>query len=467
MGASPRLGLALALALSAIAPGARADSTRTHLLPDGPTETCQLLVPFPFRPPDAEAGARTWYRDEDTAAIDRLCAIDLHADESNVATAVGVCPKIHGTLPGLEIYDLTTAGAGKRLFEATRCKIPGRQGGSAGKSRRAVKLAKFKTAVFGSENESVLFYFHFSRLLGNLAHVQPATFRTVARSHYQRWTADAITRLTGRSQPAYSPLDGWEILQRLLSPRTRPRPRIVWARKRILADDERVQGAIMENPRGERERNALCLRGSGRLGQPKMFREFAFFRLVASRRPVPGDVNLQTLACARDFTDMVILDHVFNQIDRMGNVHQKTYHHYLDDRGHLAWKGKPAPGAVPLVRLVLKDNDDGLKWKVRGAIVASRLLDDIRHLDPTVYRRMQWLASVMSDPATAPQVKAWFRDSVHVTDASYDRVRERFLEVAAHFRKLHDAGILQLDLDLEAALRAAAAQAQVSASTGL
>jgi hypothetical protein len=416
--------------------------------PDGVTESCQLLVPFPFLPPDVtNYQGKTYYRHEDFEDIEALCEMDLHR-------SVGVCPKIHGTQPGLEIYDLATTTLDKRQFEAARCKIPGRLHGSKGKPRGAIKAAKFKTAVFSSEAESMLFYFHFSRLLGNLGHVQPAAWRTVSARSYRQWARDALARQIKVPSSGFSTVDGWEILDGLLDPRTRPRPRIVSARKRMMVDLTLAWGAIVENPRGERERRALCLGGSKGLAHPSGFRAMGFYRLVSSRKPLAAQrFDLQTLACARDYTDMIILDHVFNQIDRMGNIHQKTYYHSIDDQGRLTWSGKESPGAVPLKRLVMKDNDDGLKWKIRSIISAIGLVDEIRHLDPTVYARTQWLAGLMTDPATRDAVKQWFVQSVRVSEGHYDVVRGRFLEVADKFKKRHDSGQLQLDLDLAAAVQ--------------
>ncbi|HTM21200.1 MAG TPA: hypothetical protein VL172_11845 [Kofleriaceae bacterium] len=450
------MGKALALLLCALASAAHADGTRTHVHPDGPTETCQLLVPFPIAPPDLDPAASTWYRDEDSRDIEALCAIDLHAESSTAATAVGVCPKIHGTMPGLEIYDLDGTGLSKRQFESARCKIPGRGHGSRGRPRGAVKLAKYKTAAFISEPESMLLYFHFSRLLGNLAHVQPATWRTLDRARYRRWAADGIARLA-KADPKLTTLDGWQVLDRLLDPRTLPRPRIVHARERLVVDDLLVWGALVENPRGERERQALCLTGGKNLAHPTGWRQYAFYRLVNSRRPLAEQrFTLQQLACARDYTDMVVLDTLFNQIDRMGNVHQKTYYHSVDDRGRMTWSSKQTPGAVPLTRLLLKDNDDGLKWSVRSLIVAFDLLGDIHHMDPTVYARIQWLAGLMMAPASAARIKTWFTTAVHVREVNYDHVRDRFVDLAARLQRAHDRGQLLLDLDLAAAVAAAA-----------
>ncbi len=439
-----RRSLVLTCVLATTTPAAADD----HVAPDGVTESCQLLVPFPFLPPDVTSyQGKTYYRHEDFEDIEALCEMDFHDN-------VGVCPKIHGTQPGLEIYDLSTTKLDKKQFEAARCKIPGRLHGSKGKPRGAIKAAKFKTAVFSSEAESMLFYFHFSRLLGNLGHVQPAAWRTVSARAYRGWANDAIKRFAAlKQQPVFSTLDGWEIVDNLLDPRVKPRPRIVASRRRMMIDATLAWGAIVENPRGERERLALC-GGRTPLAKPQGFRAMRFYRLVDSRKPLSEHhFDAQLLACARDYTDMIILDHVFNQIDRMGNIHQKTYYHSIDDQGRLTWSAKETPGAVPLRRLVMKDNDDGLKWKIRSIISAIGLVDEIRHLDPTVYARVQWLAGLMTDPTTNDAVKRWFVQSVHVSEGHYEVVRGRFLEVAAKFKKKHDSGQLHLDLDLAAAVQ--------------
>ncbi len=104
---------------------------------------------------------------------------------------------------------------------------------------------------------------------------------------------------------------------------------------------------------------------------------------------------------------------------------------------------------VPLERLLLKDNDDGLRWDRFGLLNATLIIDEVRHLDALTYARLQWLAGLMTDPATRDAVKAYFTDSVHVSAKSYDDVSARLIDLAARFKRKHAAGALLLDLDLE------------------
>lgn len=424
-----------------------APTVTTFTSPGGLAETCQLLVPFPFTPDGA--GRDDWYRQDDFDEIAELCAMDFYAPADTPAgPAVGVCPKIHGTQPALEIYDLADARVSKGRFEEERCP-------RFRKEREAKKVAKLKFSIFARERESALFYFHFSRLLGNLGFVYPATYRSIALAELARWAQEGLTIIRAGDAPK-SPGGGWFRVRQV--GRSQPDDSHVRVRRarRVLLDPDRPQlalGTLAKNPRGERAHERFSyLEDKRRIGTAAGMRLTTFYKLVHSERPIPAGTSLQELAYARDFTAYVILDHLFHQRDRSGNIHEKRYHHFVDAAGRLHWKAKldeddPAD-AVPLTRLILKDNDEGLIWGNSPQLDASELIGELRHLDPVTYERIQWLAGLMRDPATAEVVKAWFLESVHVTEESYTQVRERFLEMAEGFERLHRDGRLQLDLDV-------------------
>jgi hypothetical protein len=436
-----------------------------HKAPNGVTETCQLLEKFPFEPADVTADPTTmrWYRVDDFEDVSTLCAMDLYAAEStDTATAVGVCPKLHWSTPALEIFELgdrTKAG-----FEKARC--------PRWRYRKAKKLAKMKAPVYAKETESALMYFHFSRLLGNAGLVYPATFRTVARTELVQWSRDALGYIEKLTTDA-TPRDGWGVLR---SRHT----------KRKTADV--VGTSLAKNPRGEDSHHAFKYfpDQKTRIGTPDQFRKQSYVKLVSSRRsiaeqldldpkdPVEYREELQALAYGHDFTNLVIMDHLFNQRDRAGNIHSRVYNHFVDDDGHLRWKKKPkdrakdkdrkpkqgadpAKVSVPLERLILKDNDDGLVWNMFGRLNSSRLIPDLRHLDSTMYARIQWLAGLMKDPATSDQVRDYFVESVKVQESTYNAVSQRLVKLAERFAHAHDIGKLQLDLDLDAVVAQAPA----------
>lgn len=442
-------------------PKCRAETIR-YQGPKGEEEACQLLAAFPFLPADVEldpAGyAKTWawYREDDFKEIAAMCALDLHAGPT-----VGMCPKIHGTQPGFEIYDLTDAGLERAQWEKKRCPLPLKQ-------RKATKLAKLKTAVFGREAESALLYFHFSRLLGNVGFIYPTTWRTLALADVVRWSGEAIRDIE-KSGVARNPAGGWGRLRLIATATaTSKNPRLRLGHERLLVPGRTdvAFGALAKNPRGEQRHEAFTYVGKMRLATAAGFRKTSYYKLLHGKQPV-GKVlkfnpkkkkqylaDLQELTWARDFAQLVILDHLFNQRDRSGNIHELTRIHFLDDQGRLRWaKNHDGDGAVPLVRLLLKDNDEGLNWQAHPQLDSSDLVDELRHLDPIVYARMQWLAVLMRDEASAGAVKAYFVDAVHIPAATYEEVRERFLKMADGFKRRYENDDLELDLDLEAAFQ--------------
>ena len=427
-----------------------------HPSPGGVDETCQLLPQFPFVPADVVADPDTmrWYRDADRDDIAALCALDLY--EPTATT--GVCPKLIWSTPALEIYDLSTAARsgkalGKAAFEAKQC---------SARKRRAPKIAKFKAPVYDQESQSALAYFHLSRLLGSSNVVVPVTFRTVDRRRFQGWAADALRFLQAVDDPI-TPRGGWY--------RVRNRYRKPASKDAAL---DVVWGALAKNPRGEEGHEAFERHpiSHNYIGAAGAYRATAYYKLVASRKPIgatlrfdpakPRDYHatLQALTFAQDFTHLVILDHLLKQRDRSGNIHQRTFTHFVDDAGYLRWQKSAPEGSgatVTLDRLLLKDNDDGLKWNAERGINTTLLIPDLRHLDSIMFARVQWLAGLLADAVTEPQVHAYFTDAAHVSDEVYAKIRERVIDLAARFAKAYAAGTLVLDLDLEAVIAAAPA----------
>jgi cysteine-rich repeat protein len=441
----------------------------THVSPKGTDERCQLLVPFPFTPDGVELDedgygrGTSFYREEDAEDVAELCAMDLYAEPTDGTPPVGVCPKIHGTQPAIEIYDLADTKLTKERFEKKRCPLYRQK-------RKATKLAKFKTAVFEREGESAIMYFHFSRLLGNQIVLYPATYREIALAELVRWANQAIKWLEGKDEILpQSPRTSWGRLRlnaRIPTARSNEARKLGHARLMVEGSDTTAFGSLAKNPRGERGHEAFSFYKDMRIGRAPGFRLTSYYKLINSRKPVAANLKLdpksrrykqelQLLAHARDFTYLVILDAIFNQRDRLGNMHERTYHHSIGDDGklHTRKKATEGDGSIPLVRLVLKDNDEGLVWWMRPRMELGILIPDLRHVDPTVYARIQWLAGLMRDEATAPLVKRYFVEAVHVRPATYDEVRDRFLAIADRFKRLSESGKLMLDLDLEAALR--------------
>lgn len=418
-----------------------------HPTPTGATEVAQRLIAFPFTPPDVKlkekealSSSNDWFTKHDKNKIDQLGSLDFYA--SNGPQSVGVVPKLHNTSAGVEIYQLPPT-LSKETFEKTEG--PYRSGTTKKYSnkRSGEKIAKFKT---GTIAESGLACFYVSRLLGHLVEVPPATYRTMDIQEFEKVGNQA--RTTGHP----SCTEAWANLRAMVKSAN---PKVV------LSGGKLVYGSIAQNPRGE-ESSPEDYWTVGAI------RGHSFYRVLSSKSPVANTLNLndakclQDLALAQDLTRGVILDSIFREVDRLGNISIDELQHYVTNEGKVKWDDKvsdkdKAEVVSPfhsLKRIVYKDNDDGMMWGVNSISVAP-ILNDTHHIDQTVYNRLQWLAGLMQDsePGSDAKVKDYFVNAVHISAGNYDKMRASLIKQAASLKSRVDSKDIQLDLDFEGTMK--------------
>src|SRR5436190_15137522 len=418
-----------------------------HPIPNGVTEVAQRLVQFPFTPPDAKlkekdalSVSKDWFTTHDKSEIDRLDNLDFYA--SSGPQSVGVVPKLHNTSAGIEIYQLPPT-LGKETFEKTEG--PYRSGVTKkfSNKRSGKKIAKFKV---GTIAQSGLAGFWVSRLLGHLVEVPPATYRTMDVQEFQKVGDQA--RTTGHP----SCTEAWANLRAAAKS---------GSSKVVLSGGKLVFGSLAQNPRGENS-------------SPEDYwtigaiRGHSFYKVLSSKSPVANTLNLddakclQDLALAQDMTRGVILDSIFRQVDRLGNISIAEFQHYVTAKGKIKWDDKvsdkdKAEAVSPfhaLKRIMYKDNDDGMMWGTTS-ISVTPILDDTHHIDATIYNRLQWLAALMQDsePGSAAKVKDYFVTAVHISDGNYDKLRDSVVKQAASLKSRVEAKDIQLDLEFEGTMK--------------
>lgn len=418
-----------------------------HSTPSGATETAQRLAPFPFTPPDVKlkekealSGSNDWFTKHDKDKIDELGGFDFFALSG--PQSVGVVPKLHNTSAGIEIYELAPPLT-KETFERTEG--PYRSGITKkfSNKRSGKKVAKFKA---GGLAESGLAAYYMSRLLGHLVDVPPATYRTMDVQEFNKVGSQAVT--TGNS----SCTAAWATLRSMVRSNN---PKIV------LPGGKSVYGSTAVNPRGEDSSPEDYWTVSA-------IRGHSFYRVLSSKSPVANIVNLndakclQDLALAQDMTRGVILDSIFKQVDRLGNISVDLSEHYVTKEGKVKWDDKPsdkdkadaASPLVPLKRIVYKDNDDGMNWGL-SSISVTPILNDTHHLDQTVYSRLQWLSGLMQDsePGSDAKVKEFFVNSVHISGDNYDKMKASLIKQAASLKSRVESKDILLDLDFEGTMK--------------
>ena len=418
-----------------------------HPTPTGATETAQRLIPFPFTPSDVKlkekealSGSNDWFTKHDKNKIDQLGSLDFYA--SSGPQCVGVVPKLHNTSAGVEIYELPST-ISKETFEKTEG--PYRPGTTKKYSnkRSGEKIAKFKV---GTMAQSGLACFYVSRLLGHLVDVPPATYRTMDVQEFEKVGNQA--RTTGHPECTAA----WANLRDKVNA---AKPSIV------LSGGKLVYGSLAQNPRGEESspedywtRDAI--------------RGHSFYKVLSSKSPVANILNLndakslQDLALAQDMARGVILDSIFRQVDRLGNISIDELQHYVTNEGKVKWDDKvsdkdKADAVSPiqsLKRIIYKDNDDGMNWE-KNSISVTPILDETHHIDQTIYNRLQWLAGLMQDsePGSAAKVKDYFVNAVHISGENYDQMRVSLIKQATSLKSRVDAKDIQLDLNFEGTMK--------------
>ncbi len=168
----------------------------------------------------------------------------------------------------------------------------------------------------------------------------------------------------------------------------------------------------------------------------------------------------------------VILDSIFKQVDRLGNISIDLLQHYVTKEGKVKWadnvsdkdKAEAVGPLLSLKRIVYKDNDDGMMWGTTS-ISVTPILNDTHHLDQTVYNRIQWLSGLMQDsqPGSDAKVKDFFVNVVHISGDNYDKMKASVIKQAASLKSRVDSKDILLDLDFEDTMKKIYAK---DASTG-
>ena len=418
-----------------------------HPTPNGVTEIGQRLIPFPFTPPDVKlddkealSTSNDWFTKHDKKKIDELDSLDFYA--SSGPQCVGVAPKLHNTSAGIEIYRLPPTMS-KDTFESKEG--PYRQGFTKkfSNKRDGEKIAKFKTYPIA---QPALACFYMSRLLGHLVEVPPATYRTMDVHEFQKVGNQA--RETGHPSctEAWASLRGWV---------QSGDPKLV------LPGGKLVYGSLAQNPRGENS-------SPEDYWTVDAIRGHSFYKVLSTRAPVASILNLndpkslQDLALAQDMTRGVILDSIFRQVDRLGNISITVLQHYVTTDGKVKWdhkvsdkdRAEAVSPLLPLKRIMYKDNDDGMNWG-RDSVSVTPILNETRHIDKTIYNRLQWLAGLMQDsePGSDAKINDYFVNVVHISGDNYDKLKASLIKQAASLKSRVDSKDILVDLDFEGTIK--------------
>lgn len=369
--------------------------------PSGILEACLIQPTF--------AGDQRTNSDREKEA--KLCAINFY--DSKVA----LCPKTWSTSPGTIVHTLKETNMDPATYERTVCPL--------GKNRQVKKLAKFKQTMNAkgtsatSSSSSAVYYF-LSRYLGTSVAVPVAVMRTMDKNQH-------FNRVSNVPKKPLSAMNGagWNMLRQAeINPSLYPSPHELFT-----SDQKQIFGVLVDG-KGERYREEINgIRSAWGIPQNNDFQKTMPFLALRSSKPLlaamaegralaDGRVkaatgtpeDLQMMFWMNEITEIVLMDYVMNQQDRIGNIDFVWAWYYLDDSGKVqsmpeesklgrVSRGKiKLPGALAgkqamlVQRTWIGDNDAGGRPQYSNFTRVTRMLESLRHMNPQLYRRFITLA---------------------------------------------------------------------------
>ncbi len=398
--------------------------------PNGVTERCVRIAPLP--------GAE--YSKGDLEQEAGFCAIDFYAQD------VALCPKTWSTSPGMMVYDVSEGPyAGDRAaFERNACKE-----GKSAKDLAADDLAKFKVTMnqkgtSGTFSASSLLYYHYSRYFRMDVKVPVAVWRSMDKAMHALEVAKPGLAISGTH--ARMNHEGWRWLVESEANPSRYSP----TDDLFTADRQSIYGVMVLSP-GHRygsEINGTRVSGWGK-GQNLDFQETPAFLALRTKAPLgeamarglsegrkdrtinkdlgPDVSNEQMVFWMRELSEIVLLDFIFSQQDRVGNIDFTPYYYWAEGgdlkdkraKHHEAGDGTVPEGAQLIRRTNLNDNDAGGRVQYANFAKSTQMLEKLRHFDAGVYKR---LVALDADLQAQGPIYQWTATSLGLSDGEISQV---------------------------------------------
>ena len=441
-------------------------------------EQCFILSRF-----GEKSGAN--YRSNDGKKEEALCAIDFNNK------SIGLCPKTWSTSPGTVIYDIEKSGynGNPGKFESEFCP---KQRALKGKVAGVDKMASYKQSVNAQFNQhtSATFaqasplYYHFSRYFNMTVDIPVAVIRTMdAKTHLRRVASKGPATAQGRMN-----LAGWNVVKSAEENPSGYRPvnefyygdaSIGLLYGRLLKGHGVRYGAEFNgniSGKGYSQQYLFFQQtpAFSALMSPKKFPDAMAIGITLSKKaPVvakalrPEVSAEQMMFWMQEMSEIAILDHLFNQQDRPGNINYQWVWYYVNDKGELKSKRDDselsrrkmesiqAPEEVKkntryvlIQKTQLNDNDAGGR-RYTNFTRKFGLLEKIRHLNAVTYRQLIRLAN---DFQAKGDLYNYLRNTFYLSTAYTDTIVQNTIQAAQILKTTCKSGAMKFDLDSEAYL---------------
>lgn len=411
----------------------RGAATATFKVPGNhPDEICVIPKHLPFAKYRGKDGAK------DVADEKKLAAFDFYRAGTSESGAIATVPKRSSTSAAVDICEIPAGTSRPQDLTASYC---------LGVEKSGKCVAKFKQTdnkFTTTSTASILGYYHVSRALGDICEIKPAVLRTMDIEQHKK-----VVRLASEMGVHGTIAKSWGLFGQYYA---NPKGSGV-ARDLFTSDFTQIYGALLENTTGEENYSEWLNVGSS-LTSTRAFQRMADSRSAAS---ILGSnaftqANVQALVGMRDMSELILLDYLLAQSDRLtgGNISDYSFAYYLEGgkvKSIKASKATDIPAVSPQVvvkKLTIKDTDAGLLNT--NVFEQKGYLSQIHHMHPGTYDCLQIFAEKWT---TDPTVKQFFHRECTFSNSQLARFEKFLLNAATTLRSRKDNGTLHLDLDLD------------------
>lgn len=376
--------------------------------------------------------------DKDAADETRLASYDFNKAGAAESGVVAICPKRTSTSAAVDVYEIAADSTRPEKLTASYC-------ASVEKTGKCV--AKFKQTdnqFTTTSTASILGYYHVSRALGDICEIKPAVLRTMDIEQHKK-----VVKLASEMGVRGTIAKSWGLFKEYYA---NPKGSEV-ARTLFTSDFTQIYGALLENTTGE-ENYAEWLSVGTDLSATRAFQRMASSKSAAAilGSKTFTQSNVQALVAMRDMSEMILLDYLLAQSDRLtgGNISDYSFAYYLEDgkvKSTKASKASEIPAGAPKVivkKLTIKDTDAGLLNT--NTFEKKGYLAQIRHMHPATYDRLQKFAQKWTED---PAVKEFFHRECTFSNSQVTRFDKYLRNAATTLRTRKEDGTLRLDLDLD------------------
>jgi hypothetical protein len=411
-----------------------------------------------------------------------LCEIDFKN------SGIGLCPKTWSTSPGTVVYDIKASkyNGNPATFESEYCP---KQIALKGTIAGVDKIAVYKQSVNGQFNQSTSatfsqaspLYYHFSRYLNMTVDIPVAVVRTMdAKTHLQRVASKGSKIAQGRMN-----LAGWNVVKSAEDNPSSYHPVNEFYYGEVT--DGLLYGAMLK---GHGQRYGAEFNGniSGKgyseqyvylqktpafyaLMSPKPFADAITVGISSSKKDPVVAKTLQAAVSAeqmmfwmQEMSEITIIDYLFNQQDRPGNIDYIWEWYYLNDKSEVKSKRddskvsrlKITSIAVPedikknsryvLIQKTQLNDNDAAGRKYTNFTKKAGLLEKIRHVNAKTYSQLIRLAN---DFQAKGELYNYLRDTFYLSSAYTDMIAQNAIQAAQILKATCKSGAMKFDLDAE------------------